>query len=846
MKDCGDRRASRVSGDSASVRGVRAWVVGAAVVATLAGMTGGVGGGGLAWGQSTTQPAGGGAGGAGGAAVRNDERAAALLEGPATLPARTRVDAGLAGRNVDQIRISGNNTTSAAVILNSVRTREGEPLDPATVEEDYQRIFRLRRFSDVEARVEPTATGGVVVVFTVMEQRSVTSLSFLGNAAVPTPSIRDVVDVRVGESIDRFRIALAKQNIERLYKDKNFPFASVEVDEVKLASFGELIFTIVEGPNVRIRRVSFPGNQSFEKATLMRQIRSRSWIFVFRNGRLDFEQLEDDVGALRRFYEGKGFFDVRVGRRLRFSPDLSQVQVDFVIDEGKRYEINKISFEGNTKLDEAKLLEEFRLKVGDYYDRDIEQRDVRLVVKAYSPFGLIYLPQSNSPEYLRIDPQAVFQKEPGKVELVYRINEGKPFRMGRVLVKGNGQSMDKLVLREMRVQPGELYNSAELADAQERIRGTAYFREATITPVGDDPNYRDVLVEVQERQFRSFNVGAGVNSNGGVAGNLSFEHRNFDIGQVPSTLGDTFTDRAFTGAGQRFRISLEPGTEVQNASVLFSEPALWDSKYSFTNEYYIRNRIRQDWQETRTGGRVTLGRRLDFENAVSLTFRGEDVRIYDIDNKPLRAQEILDENGHNLVTSFTLGFTRDTTNRGLFPYKGYTFRAAVEQFTPPGEYTFTKVTTSYNHYFMLYEDLIERKTVLAINADSGNIFGDAPFFESFYAGGLSSLRGFSFRGVSPRSGLDDDAIGGDFLLLLSAEVSYPLAGEFLRGVVFVDTGTVESDIQLGQYRSAVGTGFRLYLPFFGQAPFALDFAAPLSKDSQDETQVVSFSFGFNP
>lgn len=826
----------------------------------VAGMTavGGAGGfhaPGWAWGQTPAggaqTPAGRAQTPAAGAAPAGAAERAAPAEvaggGAAAVP--SRVDRVLAGRNVEQVRVVGNTQTATSVILNAVRTREGEPLDPQTVEEDYQRIFQLRRFSNVEAKVEPTEAGGVVVVFIVAEQRTITSIAFVGNAAISTNQIRDAVDVRVGETIDRFRIALGRQNIERLYRDRNYPFASVDVDEQRLASTGELVYTIVEGPNVRIRKITFPGNQSFEKGTLMKQIRSRSWIFVFRPGRLDFDQLEDDVGALRRFYESKGFFDVRVGRRLRFSPDLSQVQVDFVIDEGKRYEIQEVRFVGVKSIDIEQLLPELRLKAGDFYDRDIEQRDIRQIVRAYSPLGFIYQPpgaDAPNPEYLTITPQTVFREETGKLDLVYRVNEGRPFRLGRILVKGNAQSMDKLVLREMRMQPGELFNSSEVAAAMERLRFSPYFSEANATPVGDDPNYRDLLVEVRERQFRSFIVGAGINSNGGVGANLSFEHRNFDIGQVPPSLGELFTDRAFTGAGQRFRISLEPGTELSSASVLFSEPYLFDSPYSFTNEYYYRDRIRPDWRETRLGGRVTFGRRFGFRDAVGLTIRAEDVRIYDIDDKPLRAPEVLDLNGHSFLTTYTLSYTRDTTDRGVLPSRGYTLRTAAEFAAPPGEFDFVKLTVSWDQYFTLYEDLLDRRTIFAIYADTGYIFGSAPFFERFYGGGIGSIRGFRFRGVSPRSGLEDDAVGGDFVLTVTGEVSFPLAGEFLRGVVFVDTGTVERDFEITDYRVSAGAGVRLYLPFFGQTPFALDFGIPIVKNALDDTQIISFSFGFNP
>jgi outer membrane protein insertion porin family len=139
--------------------------------------------------------------------------------------------------------------------------------------------------------------------------------------------------------------------------------------------------------------------------------------------------------------------------------------------------------------------------------------------------------------------------------------------------------------------------------------------------------------------------------------------------------------------------------------------------------------------------------------------------------------------------------------------------------------------------------LLDRRTILALHLDAGYITGDAPFFERFYGGGIGSIRGFEFRGVSPRSGPGDDRVGGDFALAGSAELGFPLVGEQLRGVVFSDFGTVEPDFEIGTFRSSVGAGFRLVIPFLGQTPIAVDFAVPLSKDEQDDTQIISFSLG---
>jgi outer membrane protein insertion porin family len=769
---------------------------------------------------------------------------AAAQEPPLTGSRRVSAAPGLEGRVVEEVRILGNNQVSSAVIRNAVRTQVGDRLDPATVEEDYQRIYNLRKFSDVQARVEPTATG-VNVVFVVTEQRQVRDIRFQGNRNIGTPALVGAVELRVGEAIDPFRVSLGRSAIEDLYRSRNYPFARVTVDQDALRERGEVVFQIVEGPNVRIRNIDFLGNSTFDEGQLKKQIRSKPWIFVFQNGRYDPQQLEEDVASLRRFYESKGFFDARVGRRLVFSPDMSELQVEFLVEEGQRYAIDAVRFEGNTQLTADQLRGRLRLTEGRPYDAAVLQRDTRELVRAYSPFGYIYLPGSQDPDYLRIDAQPLFRREEGKVELVYTVREGKPFRVGRIIPKGNSISQEKLILRELRFAPGDVYDAGEVQDATDRIRSTPYFDQVAITPIGEDPNYRDLLVEVAESRTASFNIGAGINSNGGVGGNVTYQQRNFDLFNWPGSPGDVFTNRAFTGAGQDLRISLEPGTEQSNASIRFTEPWLFDLPYSFTGEGYLRDREREDYDDSRQGGRITFGKRFDYTWSASLSLRGENVEIRNIDDDELRAIEILEEEGNNTLTSVGVAVRRDTVNPGFLPYRGSVLTAGVDGYgLLGGDYHFQRFSLGYDQYFTLSEDLTERRTVLALHGNLGYITGDSVFFERFYGGGLGSVRGFQFRGISPRSGIEDDPVGGDFLATGSVELGFPVVGETLRGVVFTDFGTVEEDFELGTIRSSVGAGVRLVLPFLGQAPLAVDFAVPLTKDDEDETQLISFSFGF--
>ncbi len=768
---------------------------------------------------------------------------------PSPANSKSAISPELAGRTVEAVRIVGNQQVPTAVILNVVRTREGDKFNPAAVEEDYQRIFNLKRFANVEAKVEPTATG-VIVVFAVAEQKQIKALAFQGNKAVDTDTLQEAVDLKPGQVIDRFRIALVRQSLERLYRDKNFPFAHVEVPPEPLAEKGELKFLITEGPEVRIRKVDFRGNRSFTADRLKDQIHTAFWIWIFRPGTFDPDQVDDDVASLRRFYEGKGFFDVRVGRKLSYSPEMKELQVTFVIEEGTRYKIDRISFKGNASVAEAKLREKLKLLEGATWDRDVLDRDVREIVRAYSPFGYIYQaspvpPALPNPDYLQIDTSPVFRREAGKVELVYQIHEGKPFHTGRILVKGNAKTQDKVILREMRVAPGQLYNSAEINDAADRLKGTPLFQNVNITPVGNDPQTRDVLVEVTESKTAVFNIGAGVNSNGGVAGNITYEQRNFDIANWPTSWRDVFSEKSFTGAGQTFRASFEPGTQQTNADIYFAEPWLFDQPYTFSNDLYLRQRHREDWDEDRLGDRVVFGKRLDNVWTLSLALRAEDISINDINDPELRAPEIVESEGHHFLTSAGPSIRRDTTNHGPVPFRGTNTVLGWEHAGAlGGEYNFDKFTLGWDGYITVNEDLLDRKTVLGLHLDSGYISGDAPFFERFYGGGIGSVRGFRYRGISPRAGLGEDPIGGNFVTTGTAELSFPIAGDTLRGVVFSDAGTVESEFGVGTIRSSVGTGIRLILPFLGRAPLSLDFALPVTKASQDETQFISFSFGF--
>jgi len=148
-------------------------------------------------------------------------------------------------------------------------------------------------------------------------------------------------------------------------------------------------------------------------------------------------------------------------------------------------------------------------------------------------------------------------------------------------------------------------------------------------------------------------------------------------------------------------------------------------------------------------------------------------------------------------------------------------------------------------YQLVTDDLLGRKSVLDLHLEGGDDLRKAPFYDRFYGGGIGSLRGFEYWGVSPRAGPSYDAVGADFYMTGGAEYGFPLAEDFLRGVLFIDAGDYEPDWRYGVIRTSVGFGFRLVLPIFGKQPLALDFGFPITHSREDNEQVLSFSFGFS-
>lgn len=746
----------------------------------------------------------------------------------------------LTDRPVAQVHVEGLERVPLQLVLNQLRLTAGSAYKPKVVQDDIVRVTHLGRFSSVKAAVDPQPDGSVVVTYVVIEQPLISDVQVTGNKAISDEELLSLVLLRPGDPIDPYLIDRAVKQIHAAYERAGYFATDVSYDKDQLGQANELVIKVREGPKIRIRRITFEGNRVFMDKQIRSKIGSKTYVAILRPGVLSRSQLDADVTALRSFYHDRGYLDAQVGRRIEISPDQKDAAVTFFVEEGRQYTVGDIAIEGNRVFGSVQILETLPLNVGDVFTADRQRRSQRALLDLYGRLGYIET---------RVQIDRLFRPRRPVVDLVVRIDEGQPYRVGTVSVRGNQLTQDRVIYRGVRgMQPGRRFDRTGIEQTEQLLKSSSLFDDAKITILGNpEDHYRDVLIEVSEGNTGSLSFGAGISSDAGVLGAVDLVQRNFDIVDVPENLGEAFTGKAFRGAGQYFALTLQPGNELSRYSVSFREPALLDSDFSLDTNLFFFEREREDWDEERLGGALGIGHRFGDVWSASLRLRSEQIDISDIEvDAPTDAFAV---QGDNDISSVGFVVSRQTTDNRIFPTRGSRMQLeASRSGALGGDFDFTRAEFEFKQFWTIDEDFFERRTVVSLGLEIGYIFeqDEAPLFERFYAGGHRNFRGFRFRGIGPRgirqdtSTLGDDPIGGDWMFLVNLEYNYPIYTEVVRGVVFLDTGTVEDDFGFDNYRASLGAGVRLKIPFLGQAPFALDFAVPLLKESGDETQVVSF------
>jgi outer membrane protein insertion porin family len=735
-------------------------------------------------------------------------------------------------RIIDSIQTQGNVYISEEKILSMARSRMGQMFNAAQAQEDASRIATIKGVEFAYYSTEP-AGEKVKLIFVVKERSAIRQITFTGNKKYDSKVLTEQLGFAKGDYLDKFAASAGAEKLTEYYKKKGYPFVKVTFDNSGIEQ-GRLHYIIDQGTLVKIKKVRFTGNKSIKSGALKKVIKSKPKDFgVFQNYFKE-SAVDDDLVKLQQAYDRRGYLDTKVSAKTNFTKNKKGVEVFYAIEEGKQYDVAKIELVGNKFLSDANLTSTFRLKEGQFYSDEKADYDRDEILKAYRQLGFIDVQVKSSRQFVADN----------KITARFEIEEGQRFKIGMVNISGNKTTQDKVIRRildESEFTPGQWYNADAAkgdgeGDLEKSIRAGVYAETTTITPVGEISGQKDAEVRITEGKTGSIMFGAGVSSTDGLIGQMVYEQRNFDYKKWPKSWRKFFSEDAFKGAGQRFRIAAEPGTQVSQYSISFTEPYLRDKPIAMTLAGSNWARGRESYDEQRQRGYLGFTKRMKQGKYRTLAFRFENVRIENLDDDA--PKEVTDVEGDNLLAGIRIGFGRDTTDNRFSPTKGKNYEFGYEQVA--GGHVFGVLDGTYRWYKTLREDIARRKTVLETKLHAGTIIGDAPLFEKFYGGGLGSVRGFEYRGISPRSGANKDPVGSKWIATASGEVSVPLTKEALSALFFVDTGMIET----GGIRVSAGIGIQIMIPqWFGPVPMRFELASPFMKSGDDETQMFSFSAG---
>jgi outer membrane protein insertion porin family len=408
---------------------------------------------------------------------------------------------------VADLIIKGNKRVQTHHLTRNIRTRPGRYFDPDKLQQDVDELWRMKEISRINGPFLEHTAEGVRITIEVVERNTINQVDFVGNRGISDRSLKKETGLEDGAPLDVHQIRMAKTKIEEFYKDKGFPRTQVEILEGNEVGDAKVVFLIHEDQKQRIWKVDFEGNAIATDARLRHFIESKPGILKMIGGLVKRDEIEQDVLRLTNYYRSLGFFNARIGREISESNDGRWLTIHFIINEGPRYQVRNVSFVGNRSYEAEQLLRLVELKPGeDQPEFNVAKmnKDVVALRDLYGSQGYVFANVEAEPRFL---------EEPGLLDIVYKIEEGKQYRVGNINVHyegGGGITKREVVLQKLgSVRPGDLIDAREIRKAERRL-GSSQIFAGPGTPGAAPPR---IVVRPPELQALQRHADAGPSSN---------------------------------------------------------------------------------------------------------------------------------------------------------------------------------------------------------------------------------------------------------------------------------------------------------------------------------------------
>lgn len=720
---------------------------------------------------------------------------------------------------VTSIEIKGNRRIESAAIRAKITSRVGEELNNEKIKEDIKNVYKIGYFQKISVDFSDG-----VLVYIVEEKPIISKIVFEGNDSIKESKLKELLKSKTYTVFDVSKINDDREIILKAYEEKGYYLAEVnyELKSISKDNDATLVFKIHEGDKVRVKKITFLGNQQVPDSKLRKIIQTKeynllSWLTSF--GNFQDAVLERDVQILTYYYYTQGFVQNRISApSIYVTPDKKWIYVTFNIEEGEKYYIGSVDIGGDMIFSKEELMKLITMKEGDLFNNEVVNAEVMKIATKYKDEGYAFA---------NVIPMTTIREADRRVDLFLNIEKGQKVYIGEINFINNTKTRDKVLRREMVISEGDLYNETKVQTSLANIRRLGFFSNVTLNkPQGEREDVVDLEISVEEKMTGTLNVGAGFSSTDGFVFTSAVSEQNF------------------LGLGHSIVINANVSKLNQRYNLSYRYPYFLDTQWELGADLFRTTRGTTSFNEERNGFDVVLGHPLPLDYTMFyFTYKLEDVNL-----QATTEGNVLPSEGaqDGLTSSITPMIVRDHRDNRLNASSGSFQSASYEYAGLGGDRFFQKMILTNRVYFPLPWSM-----VFKVNTQYGSLFevdnNVLPINERWVIGGISSLRGYK-PGSLGSVNAQGFRIGGDHLILMNTEFEIPIIPEIgVRFVMFYDAGAAytdwanvwtTNDLQEDRIRQDYGFGLRWFSPL---GPLRVECGIPVDREPGEEPVNCDFA-----
>ncbi len=782
---------------------------------------------------------------------------------------------------VQDIQIEGLQRVALGAALLKMPVRIGDTVDAQDVADIIKALYTSGNFEDIKVLRDNN-----VLIVQVKERPTIASVSFSGNKAIKEEQLQqnlDASNIRIGEALDRTTLSNIEKGLEDFYYSVGKYNATVKAVVTPLPrNRADLKFVFSEGVSAKIQQINFIGNEVFSDQDLLSRFNLNvdvAWWNFLSDDKYQKQVLAADIEALRSFYLDRGYLKFQVdSTQVAISPDKKGVYITLGISEGQPYKIKDVKFRGELIGKEAEFTALIPFEAEETYNGSLVTKLEEDVKRVLGEAGYAYPQVRTIPE---------FNDETQEVSLVVHVEAGKRIYVRDIRFVGNNSTKDEVLRREMRQMEGSWLSSKAIDTGKSRLNRLGFFETVDVQTVrvpGSEDQV-DLVYNVKEANSGSVNFGVGYGTESGVSFQVGLQQDNF------------------IGSGNRVGINAMMNDYQKNISLDYRDP-YWNldgvslGGKIFYNQFEASEAGIVDYTNESYGTSLTWGFPFDELNRFDLGIGYTHNKIGNIDeyvqvSQFLQSQASNRSDDGSLITNdfdVNISWTRNNLNRTIFPTAGNHQRAFYKMTVPGSDVKYFKAQYDVRQYFPLTKKH-EFSLLLRGRLGYGNGYGKTdgndnlfPFYENYYSGGFTTLRGFGSNSAGPKAiyndatgcngnnggnnrcySATDDSVGGNAVALASVELIVPTpfasdeARSQIRTSIFVDMASVwdtefdYQDVKLGygdqyyydysdpmNYRASYGAALQWMSPM---GPLVFSIAKPIKIYEGDNEEFFTFTIG---